>query len=44
MIKKGNLRLISNFSLAGVELTIIDENNKVCKGKRTGLWIKNNFY
>jgi len=44
IIKKGRLTLLSNFSHAGVELTIIDENYNVCKGERTGLWVDKQFY
>jgi len=41
IIKKGRLSLVQSFSHSGSKLTIIDENQEVCKGKRTGLWIKN---
>jgi hypothetical protein len=44
VITKGNLSLLTSFDHAGVKLTIRDENQKVCKGERTGLWAENQFH
>ena len=44
VIQKGNLRCIHKNTINGKVLYILDEENKICKGEKTGLWINNIWY
>jgi hypothetical protein len=44
VVKKGSLSLIHRSTPAGHWATIIDDNRKVCKGEKTGLWFDKKFY
>ena len=44
IIQKGNLKCIHKNTVNGKVLYILDENNKILKGEKTGLWINNIWY
>jgi hypothetical protein len=44
VIQRGNLRCIHKNTINGKVLYILDEDNKICKGKKTGLWVDNVWY
>jgi len=44
VIRKGKLSLLEKSNVAGQAFFIVDENKNICKGGRTGLWIKGKFY
>ena len=44
VIQRGNLRYIHKNTINGKVLYILDEDNKICKGDKTGLWINNVWY
>jgi len=44
VIKKGSLSLIHRSTIAGHMAYIIDDDRKICKGKRTGIWFNKKFY
>ena len=44
VIQRGNLRCIHKNTVNGKVLYILDEDNKICKGEKTGLWINNVWY
>ena len=44
IIKKGSLTLIHRSTPAGHIAYIIDEDKKICKSERTGVWIEKKFY
>ena len=44
VIQKGNLRCIHKNTINGKVLYILDEENKICKGEKTGIWINNEWY
>ena len=44
VIQKGILRCIHKNTINGKVLYLLDEDNKICKGDNTGLWINNVWY
>ena len=44
VIQKGNLRCIHKNTINEKVVYILDEENKICKGEKTGLWINNVWY
>jgi len=44
VIRKGKLTFIEQQTVAGQAFTLIDDETNICKGGRTGIWIKNRFY
>ena len=44
IIQKGNLKCIHKNTINGKVLYLLDEDNKICKGEKTGLWINNVWY
>ena len=44
MIQRGNLKCIHKNTVNGKVLYILDEENKILKGEKTGLWINNVWY
>ena len=44
VIQRGNLRCIHKNTINGKVLYLLDEDNKICKGEKTGLWINNVWY
>ena len=44
VIRKGRLAYIEHQTVAGQLFTIVDEEANICKGDRTGLWVKERFY
>ena len=44
VIRKGRLAYIEHQTVAGQLFTIVDEEANICKGDRTGLWVKGRFY
>ena len=44
VIQRGNLACIHKNTINGKVLYILDEENKICKGEKTGLWINNVWY
>ena len=44
VIQRGNLRCIHKNTINGKVLYILDEDNKICKGEKTGLWANNVWY
>ena len=44
VIQKGNLKCIHKNTINGKILYLLDEDNKICKGEKTGLWINNVWY
>ena len=41
VIQRGNLRCIHKNTINGKVLYILDEENKICKGEKTGIWVNN---
>ena len=44
VIQRGNLKCIHKNTVNGKVLYILDEENKILKGEKTGLWINNIWY
>ncbi|CAI2378280.1 unnamed protein product [Moneuplotes crassus] len=44
VIKKGTLSLIFKSTAVGQVGYILDENQEICKGERTGLWFQNQYF
>ena len=44
VIQRGNLRCIHKNTVNGKVLYILNEDNKICKGEKTGLWVNNVWY
>ena len=44
IIQRGNLRCIHKNTINGKVLYLLDEENQICKGEKTGLWINNVWY
>ena len=44
VIQRGNLRCIHKNTVNGKVLYILNEDNKICKGEETGIWINNVWY
>ena len=44
VIQRGNLRYIHKNTINGKVIYILDEENKICKGDKTGIWINNVWY
>ena len=44
VIQRGNLRYIHKNTINGKVLYILDEENKICKGEKTGLWFNKIWY
>jgi len=44
VIQRGNLRYIHKNTINGKVIYILDEENKICKGDKTGIWINNIWY
>ena len=44
VIQRGNLKCIHKNTVNGKVLYILDEENKILKGEKTGLWINNVWY
>jgi hypothetical protein len=44
IIKKGGLSLVHRSTVNGKILFLLDENQKICKGTSTGVWINDTFY
>jgi hypothetical protein len=44
VVKKGSLTLIHRSTASGHQAFIIDQDKKICKGQRTGVWINKKFY
>ena len=44
VIQRGNLICIHKNTINGKVLYILDEENKICKGEKTGVWINNVWY
>lgn len=44
VVKKGSLTMIHRSTASGHQAFIIDQDRKICKGARTGIWINKKFY
>jgi hypothetical protein len=44
ILKKGSLSLIHKVGVAGHIGYILDENRKICKGPKTGLYFQDEYY
>ena len=44
IIQKGNLKCIHKNTINGKIFYIIDEENKICKGEKTGIWLNDVWY
>jgi hypothetical protein len=44
VVKKGSLTLIHRSTASGHLAYMIDQDRKICKSEKTGIWIKKKFY